>query len=635
MHTIKGSSAMMEYSSISALSHSVEDLFCFIREANPSLVNFSQLTDLVLKSADFIKAEIGKIQDGGKTDTDSNFLIDEINAFLENLKKNSSCVLSNSAGPRVNFYGTEKGNLEEVNAKKTYKAVLCFEDDCKMENIRAIAVIQNIKDYAAEIFYSPSNINDDNESAEIIRIDGFKIYFKTDCNIDTVRDILSQTIFLKSLSLDELDSDDEIAEIKNCGCINSKPSINKNIQLKSKSINQKMISVNISKLDSLMDLVGELVISESMLTNNLNLQGRQLDYFNKAARQHRKIINTLQDIVMSIRMVSLSATFQKMNRIVRDAGKALNKNIRLVTVGEDTEVDKNIVEHISDPLMHIIRNAADHGIETVQERVHKNKEETGTITLEAKKSGGDVLIIVRDDGRGLDKNKILQKAKKNGLLKKPESSLTDREIYSFIYLPGFSTCEKVSEFSGRGVGMDVVIKNIGKIGGSVNVDSVAGEGTVVTIKIPLTLAIMNGMIVKVGSSTYTIPIVNIVESFIRREEDIITDPDGNELILIRGECYPVLRLYKHFGVETKKQSVSEGIIMMVENEDKRMCILVDELIGEQQVVVKALPYYIKNFKYAKGIEGCTLLSDGSISLILDVSELLNSYNGREMTACQA
>jgi two-component system chemotaxis sensor kinase CheA len=303
--------------------------------------------------------------------------------------------------------------------------------------------------------------------------------------------------------------------------------------------------------------------------------------------------------------------------------KKLDKEVQLNIIGEETEVDKNIIEHISDPLMHLVRNAVDHGIEAPEERLAKGKQRAGVITLEAKNAGSDVLIIVKDDGKGLNKEKILKKAKENNLIFKNEEDMTDKEIFNLILLPGFSTKEKVTEFSGRGVGMDVVIKNIEAVGGSLSVDSSREKGTVMILKIPLTLAIIDGMNIKVGGSRYTLPTISIKESFRPMEGDFFKDPDGNEMIMVRGQCYQVRRHHELYRVQTKVTSFSEGIIIMVEQDDKKIGIFADELLGQQQVVVKALPQYIQNFKKVKGLAGCTLLGDGSISLILDISRLIN------------
>jgi two-component system, chemotaxis family, sensor kinase CheA len=316
-------------------------------------------------------------------------------------------------------------------------------------------------------------------------------------------------------------------------------------------------------------------------------------------------------------MVPISSTFLKMERIIRDMNKKLKKDVELIISGEETEVDKNIIEHISDPLMHLIRNAIDHGIEASEERLSKGKIGPGKIMLGAENSGGEVWITVSDNGRGLNREKIIERAVQNGLLKKPEKEMTDKEIYSLIFIPGFSTNDNVTEFSGRGVGMDVVSKNIEAVGGSTAIDSVSGQGTTITLKIPLTLAIIDGMNIRVGSAGYTVPITSIRESFKARDKDIVTDPDGNEMIMVRGQCYRISRLHELFKVKTEIKRITDGIILMVENKSEIIGIFADELLGQQQVVVKALPNYVKRMKPIKGLAGCTLLGDGSISLILD------------------
>lgn len=641
MHTIKGSSAMMRFNNISTLAHSVEDLFHFLREEKPLDIDFSRLCDIVLESVDFIKTKVQEIENGNSSDGNASPIIEKIKNFLTTLKKVDNKEVNAGKVEEQAVTGNEiqKCHVDQhisttCSQKRSFKAVIYFEEGCEMENVRAYNIIHNLEGIAEEIYYIPADIVDNDNSAEVIRKEGFKIWFKTDRSFEEVYDFFSQTIFLKDLELVELDDNEEFKRVMNNGIVLEDSSAVEMSQtggeLEKKDLerdthlmssHQSFISVSVAKVDKLMDLIGELVISEAMLTQNPDLAGLTLDSFQKAARQHRKIINELQDIVMSIRMVPLSTTFQKMNRVVRDMSKKLSKEVRLEIIGEETEVDKNIIEHIYDPLIHLIRNSIDHGIESAEERKAKGKPVTGTITLEAKSVGGDVLIIVKDDGRGLNKEEILARAKENGLINKPESELTDKEIYSYIFLPGFSTKDKVTEFSGRGVGMDVVAKNISAVGGTVSVDSIPGEGTTVTLKIPLTLAIMDGMIIRVGKSTYTIPIINVKESFKAKEGDVITDPDGNEMIMIRGECYPLLRLYELYKVKTEITNIPDGIIVMVENEGKGLCIFADELIGEQQVVVKALPGYIRNLKKVKGVAGCTLLGDGSISLILDIAAL--------------
>lgn len=642
MHTIKGSSAMMLYNNISEMAHTMEDLFHFIRENKPSVFDYSALTDLVLRCADYmrcadyIKTELAEIETGKTANTDGRELYEEIDSFLNRLRSENALPQKEKQKERKTSsdanqkYFVAPENKTEKSFQNTFKAVLFFDEGCQMENIRAYGVIHNLKDVVSEMQYFPPNITSDDGTDVIIRKDGFKILMKTECSIETIRELLLQTVFLKSLTLEEMDEESEaLISEKQSRIIQEEPVLKKEKQedkqneneAQVKSLQQNMISVSIAKLDKLMDLVGELVISEAMVTQNSDLAGLSLDNFHKAARQLKKISGELQDIVMSIRMVPLAATFHKMNRIVRDMSKKLNRKVHLEIIGEETEVDKNIIEHISDPIMHLIRNAVDHGIEPEAERLAMGKSEHGNITLEAKNSGGDVLIIVKDDGRGLNREKIIEKARANGLLTGSADELSNREVFSFIFLPGFSTKENVSEFSGRGVGMDVVTKNIEKIGGTVSVDSVPSQGTTITIKVPLTLAIIAGMNIRVGKSIYTIPTIAIRECFRPGENDVFSDPDGREMIMIRGQCYPILRLHSFFKVKTDVVHMHQGIIIVVENNNESVCLFADELLGEQQVVVKALPNYIRK---VQGLAGCTLLGNGTISLILDVAQFMGN-----------
>ena len=635
MHTIKGSSAMMLFNGISSLAHSVEDLFYFIREHKPENIDFTKLCDLVLKAVDYIKNEIFNIENEYAANADSSLLINEIKDFLM-LLKNSSNISSEKltevvAPTKKQRYYISSYNKPSSETRNIYKARITFTEDCEMENIRAFAVIHNLKDVVEIIEYDPANIIDSEESAEINKKEGFVVLFATELAIDEVREVLNKTLFLKELEISQIQETEKPkpkkidlekinSEIQSQLTVLSEAEKDSSVAAK-----QSFISVNIQKLDMLMDMVGELVISEAMVTRNPEITKLEIEGFQKASRLHRKIIAELQDLVMSVRMVPLLATFQKMNRIVRDMSKKLRKEVQLEIMGEDTEVDKNIIENISDPLMHLIRNSLDHGLENAEERADKNKPVIGKVSLEARNAGGDVLIIVKDDGRGLDKAKILEKAQKNGLTTKSESELSDMEIFSFIFKAGFSTNENVTEYSGRGVGMDVVTKNVEKIGGTIDVESFKDVGTTFTIKIPLTLAIIDGMVVSVGNSSYIVPTVSIRESFRPKENEVITDPDGNEMILIRGICYPILRLHRQFDIETKIQNFTDGIIIMVEDGKEGICLFADELIGQQQIVVKALPKYIKK---VKGLAGCTLLGDGSISLIIDVGMLINNRKER-------
>lgn len=633
MHTIKSSAAMMLFNNVSTVAHSTEDLFYFIRESKPHNVDSSSLCDLVLEGIDFIKLELEKIKNGDAADGDAEELIERIKEYLKVLKENNDVTnIVNKAvsNKKQQFYISANKSVQQIN-KYIFKATIRFQDGCEMENIRAFTITHNLKDITEEFRHIPEDIIDNDNSSEIIKKDGFIIYIKTNKSYGDMENFFMQVAFLEQMELTQLDNEDEYNIIDNNDVSDDRielPQLSKQVSEKEVIVgsnyqNQSIISVNVQKLDKLMNLVGEMVIAEAMVTQNPDLEGLTLNNFQKAARQLRKITGELQDTVMSIRMVPLGPTFVKMNRIVRDMSKKLNKEVHLDIIGEDTEVDKNIIEHIGDPLMHIVRNAVDHGIETVDERVSKGKPKSGTITLEAKNAASEVLIIIKDDGKGLNKDKILQKAMQNELLQKSPEDMTDKEIFNLIFLPGFSTKEAVTEFSGRGVGMDVVTKNIESVGGSIHVDSIEGEGSTITLKIPLTLAIIDGMNIRVGNSRYTIPTIAIKESFRPKENEAFKDPDGNEMVMIRGKCYPILRLHELYNVQTSINNLHEGIVIIIENENKAVCLFADGLLGEQQVVVKALPNYIKCIKKIRGLAGCTLLGDGSISLILDVDSLIS------------
>lgn len=650
MHTIKGSSAMMLFNNIEKAAHAVEDIFYFIREQKPAGLDFSAVSDLVLECVDFIKAEIDKITNKNEADGDPTKLLDSFKLFLNELRQIFGAEDSQSRGQpkKQQYYIPQEKNqglpTDEDWLKKDagdgscYQVIIQYENDCTMENIRAYTLVFGLAELVEELYYLPADIAENHETAAYIRENGFEIYFKTELGYDEIKSHFENIIYVEQLLFREIEderldpfrsSQNErkpretfvLAEQESIKPANPSPAFSEDTQKNNSSAAQKMISVNVDKLDNLMNLVGELMITESMVTQCPEVELIQSENFHKASIELHKITVELQDMVMAIRMVPLSTTFVKMNRIVRDMCKKLNREVVLDLSGEETEVDKNIIEHISDPLMHIIRNAVDHGIESEDERLAMGKEKAGHILLEAKNVGSDVLIVIKDDGRGLNKARILEKARQNDLLTKPEEEMSDREIYKLILLPGFSTKESITEFSGRGVGMDVVTKNLEEVGGTVLVDSEMDRGTTITLKIPLTLAIVEGMNIRVGKSRYTIPITTISESFRPDQQDCLMDPDNNEMVMIRGQCFPILRLHQHYHIKNAETDLTKGILIMVEQEEKVICVFADELLGQQQVVVKALPNYVNSMKKILGLAGCTLLPDGSISLIMDISGL--------------
>ena len=378
------------------------------------------------------------------------------------------------------------------------------------------------------------------------------------------------------------------------------------------------IRVSVEKVDQLINLVGELVITQAMLAQN----SRGLDpvlYQQLVSGLTDLDRNTrdLQEAVMSIRMIPMSTVFSRFPRMLRDLANKLGKKVELVTLGEATELDKGLVEKITDPLTHLVRNSCDHGIEMPSDRIAAGKPEVGTITLAASHQGGSIVIEVRDDGKGLSREKLLRKAREKGI--DAPDTLTDQEVWNLIFAPGFSTAEEVTDVSGRGVGMDVVKKNITSLGGTVEIDSAEGYGMRVAVRLPLTLAIMDGMSVGVGEEVYILPLSSVVESFQVTTEMIKTVGGSGRVVEVRDEYMPVIELEKVFNVPRFDWEHNSGIMVVVEAESGRVALLVDELLGQQQVVVKNLE---SNYRKVNDVSGATIMGDGRVALILDVGSLV-------------
>lgn len=742
MHTIKGSSAMMEFDKIAHIAHLIEDLFAYIRTNGIDAGHNEALCNLVFQANDFLRAEVEKVENGEPLNDDIAFLENGINNFINILKGIE--LAQNEEQETVS--NAQEENVVEVSEKDgNLVAIVYFDEDCQMENVRAMLLRNKIQGFCSDVVTEPSELANNDEATQQIISQGFKIILPASCpqqslkkildefstvdhykingrnyskntqnedepcmlrvffedgvqmenmraymllnqvrevyeeirtipeelenNPDAtqqiihegfvliisdggkfkdVMNVITQDYHIKSYATEPLNANEmEIKEEKTM-ITTAAPSVtvieevertdkvpvNESLRQENdsalkgtdgahKAVKQSLISVNLNRLDVLMNIVGEIVITESMVTASSELEGVKLDSFTKSARQLRKLTDELQDIAMSIRMVPVSGAFQKMHRIVRDMNKKLDKNVELVLIGEETEVDKTVVDGIGDPLMHLIRNSMDHGIESREDRIKAGKEPNGKIILSAQNTGGEIMISVQDDGKGLDADSLLQKAQERGLLTKKPSEYTEREIYNLLMLPGFSTKEQVTEFSGRGVGMDVVKKNIERIGGTINIESKKGYGMATIFKIPLTLAIMDAMQIAVGSEILTMPINVIRQSFKVKKEDIVEDVNGSLMVNIRGVCHSILKLYEIFDLDTDVTDIEEGILIQLELDGHAVCIFADKLLGQHQIVVKPLPAYFNNYDVRSyGITGCTILGDGGISLILEISSLL-------------
>jgi two-component system chemotaxis sensor kinase CheA len=374
----------------------------------------------------------------------------------------------------------------------------------------------------------------------------------------------------------------------------------------------------VEKVDQLINLVGELVITQAMLSQTASSADPVLyEALNNSMAQLERNTRDLQESVMSIRMMPISFVFSRFPRVVRDLASKLNKQVELVTVGENTELDKGLIEKIADPLTHLVRNSLDHGIELPAKRTAAGKPAKGTITLSASHQGGSIVIEVTDDGAGLNREKILSKAIERGL---PASeTMSDNEVWMLIFEPGFSTADVVTDVSGRGVGMDVVRRNIGEMGGNVEIESVTGIGSKMIVRLPLTLAILDGMTVALGDSVFVVPLNLIVETLQPEADDIKSITGQGQVVNVRGEYLPLIALHKIFNMEPQFEDPTKGVLVMIEDKGKKAALFVDSLVGQQQVVIKSLE---TNYRKVPGVSGATIMGDGRVALIIDVPALI-------------
>jgi two-component system, chemotaxis family, sensor kinase CheA len=379
------------------------------------------------------------------------------------------------------------------------------------------------------------------------------------------------------------------------------------------------IRVATDKLDSIINLVGELLITQSMLaTFAQSLDVGRHDMLRKGLSQLARNTRELQDSVMQVRMLPISFAFNRFPRLVHDLSQKLGKSVAIKLSGENTELDKTVLEKISDPLVHLVRNSLDHGLETPEMRLAAGKSATGTLELVAFHEGGSIIIEVRDDGAGLNRQRILTKARERGIVS-ADQELNDEQIDNLIFMPGFSTADQVSDVSGRGVGMDVVRRNINDLGGHVQIHSAHGQGSTVRIRLPLTLAILDGQLVRVGKETYIISLLSIVETILVSRQKLNSVLGGFEVFRLREEYLPIIRLADAFGIEPDDANSADGLLVIVEADNRRVCLMVDDLLAQQQVVIKSID---ANFKPVPGIAGATILGDGAVALIIDVRELV-------------
>ena len=550
MHTIKGSSAMMEFDTLAQVSHRIEDMFFLIREGTMSVVKDEDrpaLFDVMLHSVDYFREEMEKVEAEQPLNKDVDSFLGNINSLIAKIKGEE---IPEAAAPKAPAPAAAPAaeaapavaQTSEGSAEFPYGLRVFFDEGCGMENLRAFMLVTSVQGFCAEadFAYQPAGVENDSSLSETVIEHGFLLQFRSDADRARAVPVVMTAGSVHSYEEENYVPAPPPAPEHAAPAQEAAPAAQKAApapaaqtgaaQQHQGGQKESLISVGLSKLDQLSAIVGEIVITEAMVTGSPDLKGLHLDAFSKSARQLRKLTDELQDVSMSLRMIPVSNTFQKMNRIVRDMCKKLNKQVKLTLVGENTEVDKTIVDSIGDPIMHMVRNSMDHGIEeNVEDRIAAGKDPVGEILLSAQDTGSEVIIQISDDGAGVNDEAVLAKAIRNGIAS-PEVEYSHKEILNFLMAPGFSTNVQVTEFSGRGVGMDVVKSGVESLGGSVSISSEQGKGMTTIMRIPLTMAIMDGMEVSVGDSIFTIPINNIRSSIKTTEAAILHDSVNGEMV---------------------------------------------------------------------------------------------------------
>ncbi len=641
-HSIKGNSGMFNFTAIGGLTHKMENVLDLLR--NEKIPVTPHVIDVLLRALDGLKGLLEAAQGGSETDV---IAIQSVEKELE------ACQIENQES-RENQVGSASPQPVQ-SQRKSWRLITIdwiplpelfqrgldpgqiFKELHEMGMVKALQVrtnrIPSLEEMDPERCYLSWAIELETDVSvgqvesvfEFVQ-DGSELII-TDCGSQKgepykrVGEILLEEGVVTPEQISE-----SLAKQKPLGQIlveekkatPAQVSIALQKQQQIKKGESASIRVDTEKIDKLINLVGELVITQSMITDlGEKFTINQLPVLQERIVQLERNTRELQERVMSIRMMPIGSAFHRFPRLVRDLSGKSGKQIQLVMSGEETELDKTLIEAIGDPLTHLVRNSADHGLEGPEERMANGKSERGTIRLHAYHDGGNICIAVEDDGRGLNREKIVRKAVERGIIA-DGSMMTDEEVNQLIFRAGFSTAEAITDVSGRGVGMDVVKRNIEGLGGTVTIESVAGQGSKLTLKLPLTLAIIDGMTVRVGEDNYIIPLITVTESIRPKPNDLQRIVGKGEVVNLRGEWVPMVRLYEAFHVNPDYTDPVEALLVIVEAEGRRVALLVDELTGQQQVVIKTLE---QNYRKVEAISGATILGDGQVALILDVPGL--------------
>ena len=583
-HTLKGMSATMGFGKVAELSHKMENLLDKVRQGE--IDASSNLIDVLLEALDKLREMVNKIAEEGKEEGEISDIISKLESFGEDESKNRK--------------DEEK---KEVKSKETSGLKISVElsEDCALKSVRAFMVIKSLDEIAEIIDSSPPL--QDIEDGRFEK--SFELVVSTSETPQKIKEVIEKIGEVKKVEISETTAKSEKEE--------KKPSI---ASTKNVLRNVQTVRVSIDKLDSLMNLVGELVIGKSRLFQIGSKY--DIEELREALSNINRLTTNLQDIVTQMRMVEVGFIFNRFPRMVRDLAKKEGKKVNFIIEGKDIELDRTVLDEIGDPLVHLLRNSVDHGIETPEERIKAGKSEVGTLKLIAKREKNHVKIIVEDDGRGIDPNKIRKKAVEKGIITEEEANkISDEEALSLIFAPGLSTAEKVTDVSGRGVGMDVVKSKITSLGGVVEIKSKVREGTRVTLTLPLTLAIIQALLIKVRQEIYAIPLSNVLEILNVKREEIKT-VKGNKVINLRGKILPIIELDRLLGI-SENGTKEKYPVVVVDKENQPIGLGVDGLIGQQEIVIKTFDNILKG---VKGFAGATILGDGRVVLILDIASLL-------------
>lgn len=614
-HSIKGGSGSFGFTDVTNFTHVLETLLDEVRAGEHQLIQDE--VNLLLTSVDCLRDMLSASRDGADVDKEN------IQSIQNDLEK----VLGNKASSNTEERGHDDSS-EDVQTTSDWR--IDFAPHINLfqtgnDPLRMFRELEEIGELTTEANISKLPSFDDYDIEECYL--SWKLFLKTDVSEDKIKEVFEWVEDDCDLSIENITQQEtneaviesdksQVAEIATED--KRKPEGRR----KAASSESTSIRVNTDKIDALINMVGELVITQSMLSQfSEDFDVKNIDKLCDGLKQLERNTRELQENVMQIRMLPISFSFNRFPRLVHDLSSKLDKKIELKLTGEATELDKTVMEKIGDPMVHLVRNSIDHGIEMPEDRIAAGKPETGTLHLNAYHEGGNIVIEIEDDGAGLNKARILQKAKERGLVKDDEI-LSDDKINELVFRAGFSTAEQVSDVSGRGVGMDVVRRNIHDLGGVVEIKSEEGKGSTFTIRLPLTLAILDGQLIRVGNQTYIIPLVSIIESLQTNQDHTKSIAGDAELYRLRDDYIPVVRLHSVFNIQCDSTKLEDGLLVVVEAEGQKVGLFVDDLLAQQQVVIKSLE---TNFQKIEGVSGATILGDGTVAMILDVSSLIRLY----------